>query len=194
LTLTLPQLEAVSINPATVVGGTPCTGTVTLTGPAHTGGIVIHLKTSSKNAFPPPTVFVPAGKSAANFTLRTTAVPSEVQATVSATLGTTVQIAGYTLLAPPLVSMTLNPTTVVGGRSVTGTVRIASPAPVGGLGVAVTSDSWDAVIAGGVKIPGGQTSVTFTIKTLKVTWKTIVIISASENATYANAALTITGT
>ena len=69
-------LASVSVNPAIVVGGSPSTGTVTLTGPAPSGGAVVSLSSNSAAATVPPSVTVPAGNSTATFAIATSSVAS----------------------------------------------------------------------------------------------------------------------
>ncbi len=73
-------LAAVSLNPATVVGGGSSGGTVTLNSPAPAGGAVVALSSSNLSvASAPASVSVPAGSSTATFTVATTAVVSPTQ-------------------------------------------------------------------------------------------------------------------
>jgi len=53
------------------VGGNSATGTVTLSGPAPSGGFVVQLRSSSSRASVPSTVTVPAGATSARFTIQT---------------------------------------------------------------------------------------------------------------------------
>jgi hypothetical protein len=108
-------------------------------------------------------------------------------------LGKSSQTAGLTILAPQLASLVLKPTTVVGGKSSTGTVRISSPAPVGGLTITLSSNSGSANLPATVKIPAGETSAAFTVKTSKVSAQAAAVISASLTGTTQTGALTITG-
>jgi hypothetical protein len=67
-----PTLSKFTINPTTVAGGTPATGTVTLPSAAPAGGTVVTLSTNLPlAAAPPASVTVPAGATSAQFTITT---------------------------------------------------------------------------------------------------------------------------
>jgi hypothetical protein len=67
-----PTLSSLALNPTTVRSGTSAIGTVTLSGPAPSGGVIVNLKTSRPAvAAVPPTITVPAGQSSAAFTIST---------------------------------------------------------------------------------------------------------------------------
>ena len=80
-----PALTQVTVNPAIVVGGTNVQGTVTLSGPASLGGVVVNLLSSDGSATVPASVTVPAAASSANFTITTSSVASATPVTISGT-------------------------------------------------------------------------------------------------------------
>src|SRR4051812_38427717 len=82
-----PAVASLSVSPASVVGGTPATGAVTLTAPAPAGGLVVTLSDNSAAVTVPASVTVPAGATGANFTITTAAVTAATSATVSAAAG-----------------------------------------------------------------------------------------------------------
>src|SRR2546425_10687720 len=63
----------------------------------------------------------------------------------------------------PLSSVTLNPTSVVGGNPSTGTVTLTAPAPAGGAVVTLVSTGAVASVPASVTVPAGATSATFTV-------------------------------
>ncbi|MDR3688203.1 MAG: hypothetical protein P4L46_02405, partial [Fimbriimonas sp.] len=83
LTITPPVLSAISLNPASLSGGTSSVATVTLSGPAPASGFTITLSSDQKAATVPGTVKVGAGASSATFTITTTGVGSQTVATIS---------------------------------------------------------------------------------------------------------------
>jgi hypothetical protein len=91
-----------------------------------------------------------------------------------------------------LSSLTLNPASVIGGTSSTGTVTLNKPAPSGGAVVALSSSAAVATVPSSVAIPAGATSATFTVNTTAVTASTPVTITASFAGTSLPAALTVT--
>src|SRR5262249_62429435 len=83
----------------------------------------------------PDTVPTRAGAGRASFTVSTQAVAASTAATISASYGGTTRTASLTVTPPPVTvsSLTLNPTSVVGGlQSSMGTVTLSGPAPAGG--------------------------------------------------------------
>src|SRR5437016_4998971 len=95
--------------------------------------------------------------------------------------------------SPPAVSsLTLNPTSVVGGlQSSTGTVTLSGPAPAGGAQVMLSSSNGAASVPSSVTVPAGSSSATFTVNTSIVLLSTSATISASYNSTTQTASLAI---
>jgi uncharacterized protein (TIGR03437 family) len=187
----LPQLNLFTITPATVQGGASFTGTVGLSGLAPLGGVNVQLTSSDTVVQPPASVTVPANSSTANVTIPTTAVTSPHTVTLSATFGSTTLTQQVTV-APPI-QLTLNPVSVTGGASVTGTVTLGAVAPTTGANIAVTSSGTSfASTPGTVNIPAGQSTATFTITTFAVTAAHTVTITATDGAVgSATATLTV---
>ena len=82
------ELSALSLNPTIVRGGNTSVGTVTLTAPAPTGGLVVSLSSSNAGkAAVPSTVTVPGGSTTATFNIATTTVSRKIVVTISAAHG-----------------------------------------------------------------------------------------------------------
>ena len=83
-----PALSSVRITPTDVVGGTPATGTVTLTSPAPAGGVDVPLTSDDPVAASvPATVTVPAGSTTASFPVTTNVVPNPQSSLIIGTAG-----------------------------------------------------------------------------------------------------------
>jgi hypothetical protein len=93
--------------------------------------------------------------------------------------------------SPGVASLSLNPSSLRGGSSSTGTVTLNMAAPSGGLGVFFSSSSASATPPGSIVVPAGQTSATFPVTTSRVGATTSATITASSNGS-ASAVLTIT--
>ena len=192
-------LSSVSLNPTSVTGGNSSTGTVTLSGPAPAGGAQVTLSSSNTTAATvPSSVTVAAGATSATFTVGTSAVATSTTVTISAVYGGATRSASLTVTpaaptAPTLSSLTLDPTSVVGGmQSSTGTVTLSGPAPAGGAQVALSSSNTGAAsVPSNVVIPAGATSVTFRVNTSMVFFSTSVKISASYRSNTLTANLTV---
>jgi Subtilase family len=93
---------------------------------------------------------------------------------------------------PTLSSVALNPTSVNGGSSSTGTVTLSGPAPIGGAVVSLSSDNTAAAtVPGSVAVAYGATSATFTVSTSSVTTSTSATISASYAGVTKTASLAV---
>ena len=186
-------LSAVSLNPATVTGGSPSTGTVTLSGPAPAGGILVTLSSDHAAAAVPASVTVTDGNSTATFPVTTTAVATATSATITATYGAVSKTALLAVTpAVALSAVSLNPTTVTGGSPSTGTVTLSGPAPAGGILVTVSSDHAAAVVPASVTVTDGNSSATFAVSTTAVATATSATITATYGAVSKTALLAVT--
>ena len=94
----LPTVSSLQLNPTSVVGGTQSsTGTVTLSGPAPTGGAQVQLSSSNRAASVPSSVTVPAGATRATFTVNTSIVLVTTSANISASYNGTTRTATLTI-------------------------------------------------------------------------------------------------
>jgi alpha-tubulin suppressor-like RCC1 family protein len=186
-----PSLRTLTLSATPVTGGSNVTGKITLDAPAPAGGIVVSLSDSTDYASEPSSVTVAEGASAASFIITTTAVPNNVSATVTATLGTVSKTASLTIVPPSLLSLTLTPSSVQGGKTSTAKVTINGPAATGGFKVSVASSDTSATVPQTVTVPAGATFVRFAVKTKKVTATTSATITCSVGTANQKATLTI---
>src|SRR2546426_1680769 len=188
-----PLVSSRGVNPTTVTGGSNSTGTVTLNGPAPAGGAPVTLSSNNPAATVPGSVTVPAGARSTTFTATTSAVAASTPVTISASSGGAIQTTTLTVIPPVLSSLTLNPTTVIGGlQNSTGTVTLNAPAPAGGAQVALSSSNPSvASVPASVTVPAGATSVTFTVNTSIVVFSQSVTITASYNGSSRSATLIV---
>ncbi|MEY2401744.1 MAG: hypothetical protein QOJ08_1855 [Ilumatobacteraceae bacterium] len=190
----LPALTGFSLNPTSVPGGTSATGTVTLGSPAPAGGLSVSLSSNLPgSASVPPTVTVPAGATSASFTVTTFPVDNTT-AQLTATLGNTTLFAALSITraqTATLSTLTLSPSTVVGGASSTGTVILSAAAPSGGAVVSLSDNSASATVPASVTVAAGATSRTFTVTTSAVSNTTAVSVSGSYGGVTRSANLTI---
>jgi len=183
-------ISSVSLSPTAVVGGSPSTGTVNLTGAAPKGGVVVKLSSTQSAATVPSSVTVSAGKTSATFQVKTVAVGAATSAAILGTLNGVSNSALLMIEPPALASLTLSPASVKGGSSSTGTVKLTGPAPTGGV-IVTLSSSGSATVPASVTVPAGKSSATFIIKTTKVSAKTTATIKAADGQSPVTATLTI---
>jgi hypothetical protein len=180
------------MNPATVIGGNTSTGTVTLSGKAHTGGVKVTLTCGSSNVIIPVSVTIPSGSTSATFSAGTREVSSDVTTSIRATLGSMSTSATFTVSAPQVASVTFTPTSVTGGTNSTGRVTLTGKAPVGGVVVNLISASDHAHLkVTSVTVAFKSATATFTVTTVPVKAKTTAYIYAAIGTQSAKGPLTI---
>ena len=194
-----PILFALGVNPLSGIGGNPILGTVELVMPAPVGGGLVTLSSDNPAvAQVPATVSVAAGNSANSFSLTTSPVTIGATVRIDATAGGVTKSAFINLgpdpnAPPPLQSVTLSASSVVGGNSVQGTVLLNAPAPVGGASVTLATSSLSAArVTPVITVPAGQSSATFTVTTVAVSANTLVTITAIYGSASQSASLTVT--
>ncbi len=191
----LPTLTGMTVSPESVVGGSSATGTVTLNSPAPAVGVHVNLWSNQPlSASLPASVFIPAGATSASFPVTTfPSFPTSVQ--LSAQMGDGFVFSSITVNQTPptaaLSAVTVNPTSVVGGSSSTGTVTLSAPAPSGGAVVSLSDNSTAATVPASVTVPAGASSRTFTVTTTSVTTSTPVTITGSYSGASRTATLTV---
>ena len=192
------SLSSLSLNPASVTGGNSSTGTVTLSGPAPSGGAQVMLSSSNTTAASvPSSVTIAAGATSATFAVSTGSVASSTTVVISATYSGATKTASLAVTpvpppAPTVSSLTLNPSSVIGGAQFsTGTVRLSGPAPAGGAQVMLSSSNGAASVPSSVTVPAGASNATFRINTSAVLIPTSSTISASYNGTTRTADLSV---
>jgi hypothetical protein len=97
-----------------------------------------------------------------------------------------------TSASPSLSALSLNPTSVTGGNSPTGTVTFSGVAPAGAQVSLSSSDTSVARAPSSVTVTAGATGATFAISTSAVTTSTSVTISATYGGVTKTAVLTVT--
>jgi LmbE family N-acetylglucosaminyl deacetylase len=182
VTVTPPALSALSVSPTTVNGGASATGTVTLTGVAPSpDGITVALASNNGAASVPASVLVQPNQSTATFTVTTTAVTSDQNVRLTASLSGTSQTTTLGILAPVPTSLAINPRIVYSGNTATGTVTLSSPT-TGTYRVRFSSSNTAAAtVPSYISLPVGSQTVSFTITALPVTTNTTVTITATGN-------------
>jgi len=100
---------------------------------------------------------------------------------------------GYnpTVAAPTLNSVSVSPSTVIGGQSATGTVNLTGAAPSAGALVSLSSANPAASVPQSVTVPASATSANFPVTTTSVSSTIIGNISASYDSVTKAATLTV---
>jgi hypothetical protein len=190
----LPVPASVAISPASVVAGSPASGTVTLNRVAPSGGTPVFLAVNDLTAASVPSkVTVPAGQTGTTFQVSTKVIETERSVTVNATAGDQSRSAVLQVLPPPLpvlTAMTLAVGQVVGGFPAMGTVTVDRAAPPSGAIVSLSvSDGAAASVPATVTVAKGQTSASFQVATQRTEQQRSVTVEASASGQSRSAAL-----
>lgn len=186
-------LDALTLSPSSVYGGTSVVGTVTLNGKAPTGGTDVRLSSDNWAAMPPASIKIAEGTTTKNFTITTVPVATIITGAIKAAYGASKASAKLTVKPNGVKSFTLSPARVVGGKNATGTVTLLSPA-ISDTTVTFTSSNSGAVPApASITIPTGSLTGTVTIPTNATTKIVSATISAQTDVSliYATAKLTV---
>jgi hypothetical protein len=194
LTPSTVALSSVKLSKTLVSGCKSVTGTVYLTEPAPATGVKVYLSDSLDAASVSATVTVPSGAVSKTFTVKTSAVAVNQAGTVSATLGPVTLGQPLTLRPMQMYSLSLTPTTVIGGNMVSGTAKLeckAGPGPV-----TVSLASTNAAVANptvaSISVPVGYTSAAFQVATTPVAVSAKATLSATANGSTKTKVLTVT--
>jgi len=187
-----PALSTVTVATPSVPGGGGTTGTVTLTGPAPTGGATVWVNGSMEGQVVTPNgnVTVPAGRTSASFPISAPQVVAPYWVLVQASYGNEAGMHAAVLridpsqpAIPDLYALGLDGVSTIGGGSFHGTVGLATPAPAGGTTVSLTSsDPSVAQVPPSVQVGAGNSANSFTIGTASVSSFQSVLITAQSGA------------
>jgi RHS repeat-associated protein len=179
------RMVSFAFAPLSVIGGGSSTGTVALENPAPTGGWKVRLLSSApERVVVPSSVTVAAGAKTATFQATTTAVTRVETVSVSATdasgrISANLEVQPATYLNR-IDAITVDPISVEGGASATGTVTLLAAAPTGGWKVRLTSSDPRVTVPATVTIAAGNRAVTFTISTQIPDRDTLVSLSGAD--------------
>lgn len=183
--LLTPAALTLGVTPNTILGGQNVTGCVLLAAPAPSGGAVVTLSSANSAVVSlPETVTVPAGSTAATFSIGTSPVAADTTVSLSAAFDGATSSVNLTVQPATVTSLAVAPAFITGSQSATGTVKISGPAPAGGLPVALSSSNSAVVsLPATVTVAAGATTATFTVTTVPVPANNSVVLSATRGTT-----------
>jgi hypothetical protein len=181
LTINPPSLTGISISDSSVIGGTSTTVTVSINTAAPSGGLAVTLSDNTTASGTPGTLTIPEGATSGTATITTIAVSSNTTATITAAFNGSNINSSFTVQRPTLVNFTINPSTLKGSKSTTGTVTLSGPAPTGGMVVSLGDNSTKIGTPSSVTVAAGNTTANFTMTTSSVSSTTWVTVTASLN-------------
>ena len=186
------NIATLTLSKSSIVGGNSVTGKVTLSSAAPASGITVSLVSNSVNAVVPASVAVAAGATSAQFKVSSKGVAANTSAAITASYGGTSRSASLTVTPAALASVSLSPSTLVGGTRSNGTVRLNGAAPPGGAVIALASSASAATVPASVTIAAGASKATFTIATKAVGTSTSVTIRGTYRSVTRQAVLMVT--
>lgn len=193
--LTPYPLAAIAVAPTAVYSNDGATGTVRLSSPADRGGQFVTLESSNPQIVTvPPFVFVSPGKSNATFAMTTKSVLTNTPVVITADGDGVVETAKLNVAVRPnaVYALTLSPSSVFGGTTVTAAVTLTTPAPAGGTRVALASTNTNAAtVPASLLVSAGATQATFLVATKPVAVGAALTILASANNQRAGATLNV---
>ncbi|HSI71720.1 MAG TPA: hypothetical protein VK934_00970 [Fimbriimonas sp.] len=189
LIVTPVMISGFTIAP-TVVGGERLAGSLTLDGPAPTGGLAVQI-TSDRAAVDSPRLTVPAGATSLDFSVSTLPVDVDTIATLAAQAGSVKLTAQTTVKAPTVESVLVDPSTLTSGAYGKLTVNLTSPAPAGGVVVKLSSTSSALSVPGSVLVPGGSKTASVQVKAGTVTSSTSATAKATLGVSVASFIVTV---
>ncbi|HUK54538.1 MAG TPA: hypothetical protein VL099_14715 [Candidatus Binatia bacterium] len=195
---TSTTVSTVTVSPGTVDGGKDVTVTVTLTGPAPSGGVAFTVTALSLAVIINYQILynVRAGQSSFTFKVQTLPVgsPDATLITVTTTLG---QIISAPLILQPtnplqLTGFTVSANTVTSGGTINGSIQLNAPAYSPGQRVVVVSSDSAVAPVSPVTVPTGTSRAGFSIYTQPINSQRTVTLTASLNDTTMTTQLTLT--
>ncbi|RYG35464.1 hypothetical protein EON81_12645 [bacterium] len=188
-----PKVTSITPRLASIFPGNSVVLTGKLDGPAPYRFSVPLASANSSLVSVPSYLTFGEGQTSASFRATGGATPVTKTVSVVAKAGREESArASITLLVPEVASLTLNPTRVIGGATVKGTVKLASSARSGGAIVYISG--YSSTVATGpttITIPAGSGTGTFTIQTKTTRTARRLSIQARTMGTAKSAALLI---
>jgi hypothetical protein len=189
-------ISSLSVSPDSVRNGAPSQGTVTLAFPDPAATTVLVFSGDTSAATVPATVTVPAGATSATFPIATNAAAPPTIVQITAWVGNTPRSANLSVNAatpsgPSLTSVSVTPTSVVGGAGATGTARFSATTD-GAVVQLSSSNPTVAQVPADTVVNGGQSSGAFAVTTSPVGATTSVTITATWFGITRTTTLTVT--
>ncbi len=158
------EITTLTLNPSSILSGASSTGTVNIAYPAPVGGWLINLSAGNSHVKVPASVTIPSGSTSATFTITTTQPTASFSSLITGTDSVRSTSATLQVYADYVTAISLNPSSISGGTSSTGTVTILEAAPAGGFVVNLACEYPQSVtVPAAVTVPAGATTGTFTI-------------------------------
>ena len=167
LTVNPPCVGGLNLSVNAVPGGSPVTGTVTLTGPAPAGGQTVQLAYVGTGVSGPSSVLVPGGQTTATFNIATSPVATIVNSAIQALTGPCPGVTANLQVNPPvpvLAGVSITPSTIALGGNALGAVTLSgASASDTVVNLSTNIPGTQIGIPAQVTIPAGSTVATFPV-------------------------------
>lgn len=186
-------VDQLTLRSSVVAGCKSVTGTVTLSAPAPAAGTIVNISDTLTAATTPLTVTVPAGATSKTFSVKTVPVAVTESGTVRATVGGTTLSQNLTVRPMGLGSVTLTPTSTVGGTQVAGKATLECKAGPGAILVGLSSNNAAVAtpVAASIAVSQGLQSVSFDVTTRAVQARSYATIAGTANGITKSKKLTV---
>jgi hypothetical protein len=169
--ITMPiQIGGIQLTTGEVVGGNPVAGTVSLSAPAPAGGALVNFSSSDGHVTVPAPVMVPAGAlNSAQFQINTSPVSAELTVTITGSYNARSVLATLDVVPLKISGISVEPSTITGGGTATGSVTLNARAPAGGVVVNLSVNSIaEGSVPSTLSIASGKATAMFLIPTIPV--------------------------
>ncbi len=194
-TVTTTTLSSLACNPTSLGPGGFTSCTITLSGPAPSGGAAVGLSSNNSPLLVPNSVTVAAGSSTANFTATAGMFSVSSTAILTGTYNNTSRTATVQLVPPPtLTSLTCNPTSLGSGQTTVCTVTLSGPAPGGGAAVGLSNNNTLLSAPVSVTVAAGSTTASFAATVGTLSASSTAILTGTYNNTSQTATIQLVAT
>jgi hypothetical protein len=181
LTVVAPVVSSLLCTPASVIGGSPSTCSVILSGIAPSGGAAVAISANNAAVTVPAFLTVAAGATSNTFAVATSFVASNQTVSLSASYGGTPQTANLTVIAAIPSSLQCAPATVNAGSAATCTVSMTTAAPAAGQVVTLSSSNPNLTVPAQVTVAAGSLTAVFSANAASITADQPAVVTASAN-------------
>ncbi len=185
-----------SLTVPALTGGKSFTGSVTLSGTPANPTVVYLTSDKPDLVYVPASITITNGSKTPTFTVRVNGVGSATTVNIRATCNNVTVKKNASVAAGPNMTIRLSPTSVMGGRNVTGVIQVNSAVTGAAFVVTLAATGDDAALVTGlpasVTIPVGKKSITFAFSTTTADLPTQVTITGTNGTLSKSTVLTIT--
>ena len=186
-----PVLDVASLAPNPIHGGETLTFTVSLNETAGFPGQTVTVTNTNPAITLPGTVAFATGEKTKSFEIVPSYVTADVDGVVTTTLDGVTKESTVTVLSHKVQSVVVDPSMVVGGNTVEGTVTLTSKAGPGGYVVALSSDNPLITVPAEVTVAEGQASATFPVDFAVVSDDSNGVLTAQLNGSTKTSNVTV---